>query len=84
MTKVSIVGVRQARAKLNKLIEQDCFAISRRGKIAGVYLSRRRIEALVETMELLEDAKFVKTLEGYESDRTKFYEVDALDNAMSQ
>jgi hypothetical protein len=83
VTRVPIVGVAHARAKLNELIDRDCFAISRRGKIVGVYLSRSRIEALVETMELLADPKFVKTLKAYESGRMKFYEVDELENAMS-
>ena len=84
MTSESIVNVTEAQAKLNKLIDQDSFAISRRGKVVGVYLSRDRIEALVETMELLSDGSFGKALKDYESGRMKFQDVDELDVRMSR
>jgi len=83
MTSDSIVNVTEAQAKLNKLINQDSFAISRHGKIVGIYLSRDRIEALIETMELLSNAEFTKALKDYESGRMKFYNATALDKAMS-
>jgi PHD/YefM family antitoxin component YafN of YafNO toxin-antitoxin module len=84
MTDDSIVNVTEAQAKLNKLIDQDTFAISRHGKVVGIYLSRERIEALVETMELLSDANFAKALKAYEAGRAKFYDVKELDRAMSK
>ncbi len=83
MTSDSIVNVTEAQAKLNRLIKQDSFAISRRGKIVGVYLSRDRIEALVETMELLNNSEFARALRDYESGRMKFYDAEGLDKAMS-
>jgi len=83
MTSDSIVNVTEAQAKLNKLINQDSFAISRHGKIVGIYLSRDRIEALVETMELLSKPEFAKALKEYESGRMKFYDAAELDKAMS-
>lgn len=76
------MNVTEAQAKLNKLIEKDSFAISRHGKVVGVYLSRDRIEALVETMELLSGAKFGKALKEYESGRMKFHDLDKLDKTM--
>jgi PHD/YefM family antitoxin component YafN of YafNO toxin-antitoxin module len=84
MTADSIVNVTEAQAKLNKLIDEDSFAISRHGKIVGVYLSRDRIEALVETMELLTDTKFAKALQDYESGKMKFRGVKELDKEMSE
>jgi PHD/YefM family antitoxin component YafN of YafNO toxin-antitoxin module len=68
---------------LNKLVNQDSFAISRHGKIVGVYLSKDRIEALVETMELLSHPHFAKALKEDESGRMKFYETADLDKVMS-
>ena len=65
----------EAQARLNKLIDQDTFAVSRHGKVVGVYLSRDRIEALVETMELLSNPAFAKAIEDYESGRMKFYDI---------
>jgi len=79
----SIVNVTEAQARLNKLVDQESFAISRHGKIVGVYLSRDRIEALVETMELLSNPKFAIALEDFEAGRMKFYDAEALDKAMS-
>ncbi|HOC56820.1 MAG TPA: prevent-host-death protein [Verrucomicrobiota bacterium] len=83
MTSESIVNVTEAQAKLNQLISRDSFAISRHGKIVGIYLSRDRIEALVETMELLSSSKFARALKDYESGRTKFHDAADLDQAMS-
>ena len=83
MTGDSIVNVTEAQAKLNQLIDQDSFAISRHGKIVGIYLSRDRIEALVETMELLSKPDFVKALKNYEAGRMKLYDADELEKAMS-
>ena len=84
MTSDSIVNVTEAQAKLNKLIDHDSFAVSRHGKIVGVYLSRDRIEALIETMELLSSSTFGKALKQYESGRMRFYEVSELDKRMSE
>ena len=84
MAKDSIVNVTEAQARLNKLIDQDTFAISRHGKVVGVYLSKDRIEALVETMELLGNPAFTKALKDYESGTMKFYDAADLDKAMSK
>jgi len=84
MTSDSIVNVTEAQARLNKLINTDSFAISRHGKIVGIYLSKDRIEALIETMELLSDPQFSKALKDYESGRMKFHDTADLDKAMSK
>jgi PHD/YefM family antitoxin component YafN of YafNO toxin-antitoxin module len=83
MTSDSIVNVTEAQAKLNKLIDQDSFAISRHGKIVGIYLSKDRIEALIETMELMGSPAFAKTLKHYESGKMKFHSAAELDKDMS-
>jgi PHD/YefM family antitoxin component YafN of YafNO toxin-antitoxin module len=84
MASDSIVNVTEAQARLNKLVDKDSFAISRHGKIVGVYLSKDRIEALVETMELLSKPEFAGALKDYESGRMKFHGTAALDKAMSE
>jgi PHD/YefM family antitoxin component YafN of YafNO toxin-antitoxin module len=84
MTSDSIVNVTEAQARLNKLIDQESFAISRHGKVVGVYLSRDRIEALVESMELLGDSHFSQALTKYKSGQMKFYDVAKLDRQMSR
>ena len=62
MTSDSTVTVSQAQANLPKLIRQDSFAIAQHGKVVGVFLSKDRIEALVESMELLSDPDFIQAL----------------------
>jgi len=84
MTGDSIVNVTEAQAKLNKLIDQDSFAISRHGKVVGVYLSRDRIEALIETMELLGDPEFTRALKEYKTGKMKVYDAAELDKHMSK
>ena len=62
MSKDSTVTVSQAQAQLPKLLKKDSFAISRHGEVIGVYLSRDRFEAVIETMELLGDPAFARAL----------------------
>jgi len=61
---------------LPKLLKKDSFAISRHGKIVGVYLSRDRIEAMIETMELLGDSAFMKALKEYKTGKMKFMDLE--------
>ena len=83
MKSESTVNVTEAQANLPRLIRRDSFAISRHGKVVGVFLSKDRIEALIETMELLGDEKFMGALREYKSGKMKFYDVAALDKEMS-
>ena len=76
MSKNSTVTVSEAQAQLPRLLKKDSFAISRHGKVVGVYLSRDRIEALIETMELLGDPSFMKTLKEYKAGKIKFVDME--------
>ncbi len=58
-----------------RLLKKDSFVISRHGKVVGVYLSRDRIEALIETIELLGDPGFIKALKRYKSGKMKFVDL---------
>ena len=83
MTSDSTVTVSQAQANLPKLIRRDSFAIARHGKVVGVFLSKDRMEALVESMEVLADPEFSKALKEHKSGKTKLYDVAELDAEMS-
>jgi len=83
MTSNSTVTVSQAQANLPRLIRQDSFAVARHGKVVGVFLSKDRIEALVESMELLANPEFSKALKEHKSGKTKLYDLAELDAAMS-
>jgi antitoxin (DNA-binding transcriptional repressor) of toxin-antitoxin stability system len=79
----STVNVTEAQANLPKLIRRDSFAIARHGKVVGVFLSRDRIEALVESMELLSNPDFAPALKEYQSGKMKFHDAAKLDREMS-
>jgi hypothetical protein len=65
------------------LIRQDSFAIARHGKVVGVFLSKDRIEALVESMELLGNPDFIQALKELNTARGKQYDLAELDVEMS-
>jgi PHD/YefM family antitoxin component YafN of YafNO toxin-antitoxin module len=79
MKSESTVNVTEAQANLPRLLKRDSFAISRHGKVVGVYLSKDRIEAMIETMELLGDESFMAALREYKSGKMKFKDIDDLD-----
>ena len=79
----SIVNVTQAQQQLPRLIRRDSFAISRHGKIVGFYLSKDRIEALIETLELMGNPEFLKALKEARSGKANFYSIEELDAEMS-
>lgn len=79
MKSESTVNVTEAQANLPRLLKRDSFAISRHGKIVGVYLSKDRIEAMIETMELLGDENFMVALKEYKSGKMKFKDIDEID-----
>ncbi|MEY2429264.1 MAG: antitoxin YefM [Verrucomicrobiota bacterium] len=81
MSNDSTVTVSEAQANLPRLLKRDTFAISRHGKVVGFYLSRDRIEALVETMELVSDPEFMKALREYETGRMKFRDIEQVEKA---
>jgi PHD/YefM family antitoxin component YafN of YafNO toxin-antitoxin module len=76
MSNDSTVTVSQAQAQLPKLLKKDSFAISRHGKVIGIYLSRDRIEALIETMELLGDPGFTKALKEHKAGKMRFVDLE--------
>jgi hypothetical protein len=75
----STYTVSQAQARLPRLIKQDSFAISVHGKVKGFYLSKERLQAMIETMELLGDPEFTVALKEHSAGKGKTYTVEELD-----
>jgi len=80
----STVNVTQAQQNLPKLLKQDSFAIARHGKIVGFFLSKDRIEALVESMELLSSPDFNTALKQLGAGTLKLQDARDLDAEMSR
>jgi PHD/YefM family antitoxin component YafN of YafNO toxin-antitoxin module len=54
-------------------------AISRRDETVAYLLSRKHLEALVETMELLANPRARKAIAAHRAGRTKFFPLSVLD-----
>jgi len=53
-------------------------AITRRDEVVGYLLSPDRMEAIIETMEVLANPKAMRAIRDYEKGRTKFSPLAAL------
>ncbi len=79
----STYSVSQAQARLPRLIKQDSFAISVHGEVKGFYLSKHRLEAMLESLELLENPNFTSALRAHQANESKVYTVEEVDAAFS-
>jgi PHD/YefM family antitoxin component YafN of YafNO toxin-antitoxin module len=79
----STYTVSQAQARLPRLLKEDSFGISVHGKVKGFYLSKERLEAMIETMELLGNPDFATALKEHKSGKGKTYTIEELDKEFS-
>ncbi len=79
----STYSVTQAQALLPQLlkdaVKEESITITRRDETVAYLVSRERMEAITETLDLLGDAKAMKAIQNYEAGRTKFLPLTALD-----
>jgi PHD/YefM family antitoxin component YafN of YafNO toxin-antitoxin module len=54
-------------------------AISNRGRTVAYLISRDRVEAMLETLEVLGNPKAMKAIRDFEAGKTKFRPVEVLD-----
>lgn len=80
----STVTVTEAQAQLPRLIRElpkrRAVTVERHGKIAGILISPERMEAIVETMELLANPRAMKAVRDFEAGKTKFKAAACLDD----
>ena len=79
----STYTISQAQAKLPSLIKEDSFAISVHGEVKGFFLSKQRLEAMLESIELLENPDFTAALKAHRSGKSRTYTVKELDEKFS-
>jgi prevent-host-death family protein len=65
--------VRQAEQK-------GSVGVSRNGRVVGFIVSRDRLEAMLETLDVLADPDAMKSIKNYEAGRARFKEVSCLDD----
>ena len=77
------IDIAEATVKLPRLVsrlEKDgSLAISKRGKTVAFLISRDRVEAMLETMEILANPKAMKAIRDCEAGKTRFEPVEVLD-----
>lgn len=73
-------SVTQAQAQLPKLVRsKNTIAVSRHGENVAFIVPREKMEALLETIEILSDAKAMSAIRDYEAGKTRFNPLSALD-----
>ncbi len=75
-------SISEAQAKFPALVrraEDRPVVITRREKIVGYLLSPERMEAILETMEILANPKAMKAIRNAEAGRTKYHPLSVLD-----
>lgn len=80
----SIVTVSQLQAQAPRLVRQaeknGAVTIARHGKPVAFLVSRDRMEAIIETMEIMANPKAMKAIRDYEAGKTKFKDISCLDD----
>ena len=82
----STVTVAELQAQTPKVMRQTqrrgMLAVTREGEITAFLVSRDRVMAMIETMEILSNPKAMKAVREFEAGKGKFYSVDELDAEM--
>ncbi len=79
----STVTISELQAQTPKLVRQaerrGLLAITRHGRIAAFLISKDRVEAMIETMEILADPDAMRALHDFDAGKTKMKPVECLD-----
>ena len=78
----STYSITEAQANLPALVRashDNPITITRRDKVVGYLLSPERMEAIIETMEVLANPNAMSAIRDYENGLTKFRPLSALD-----
>ena len=83
VTQSTVFTVTEAQAQLPKLLRglerSGAFTVERRGKVAAFVLSPARMEALIETMEILGNRSAMEAIAAYERGEILMKDVACLD-----
>ena len=81
MTSTVTISELQAQAPrfVREAEKQGAVTIARHGRTVAFLVSRERMEAIIETLEIMGDPKAMKAIRAYESGKGKFKGVACLD-----
>jgi prevent-host-death family protein len=69
----------QAPRCVRRAEQEGALSIARHGRTVAVLLSRDRMEAIIETLEIMGNAKAMKAIRDYEAGKAELKDVSALD-----
>jgi len=78
----STYSITEAQAKFPAMVraaQDNLIAITRRDQVVGYLLSPDRMEAILESMEILANPKAMVAIRDYEKGRTKFQPLSTLE-----
>jgi antitoxin YefM len=70
----------QAPALVRRAEEKGSVTVCRNGRVVGFIVSRDRMEAILETLELLANPKAMKAIRDYEAGKTRFKDISCLED----
>jgi PHD/YefM family antitoxin component YafN of YafNO toxin-antitoxin module len=80
---IETLEIAKAKRDLPRLVrglkKSGSLAISNRGRTVAYLISRDRVEAMLETMEIMGNPSAMKAIRDYEAGKTKFHPVEVLD-----
>ncbi|MGO8766029.1 MAG: type II toxin-antitoxin system Phd/YefM family antitoxin [Limisphaerales bacterium] len=79
----STVTVGELQSQTQKIMRQTerrgVLAVTREGRVAAFLISRDRVMAMIETMELLSNPQATEAVREFESGKTRMHPVTVLD-----
>jgi prevent-host-death family protein len=79
----STVTISQLQAQAPRLVreaeKQGAVTIARHGRTVAFLVSRERMEAIIETLEIMGDPKAMKAIRAYEAGKARFKDAACLD-----
>ena len=79
----STVTISELQAQTPRIVKETerrgMTAVTRHGRIAAFLISKDRVEAMIETMEILSDAEAMKAIREFDSGKMRMRSVECLD-----
>jgi len=66
-------------SELQETERRGVVAVTRHGRVAAFIISKERVAAMIETMEILSEAEAMKAIRAFESGKLKMKPVACLD-----
>lgn len=86
MKERSTVTATELHSRTPKILREagrrGMLAVTEKGHVTAFLVSRDRVMAMIETMEILSNTEAMKAIREYEEGKGKFYNVDELDAEM--